>query len=79
MRLGLSEAPPVPVAFDCYLTRRQSRVAVVTYDGCFVDTSGGAMNRNTGIFKVAVPGIYQVQGTHFKGTSPKRPSCTTVL
>ncbi len=53
----------VPVAFDCYLIRRQKRATVVTYDGCFVDTTGGAMNRNSGVFTASAPGIYQLTFT----------------
>ncbi len=49
--------------FDCYRVNRLSRAAVITYDGCFVDTTDGAMNSDTGIFKVRVPGVYQITFT----------------
>lgn len=35
----------------------------VTYDGCFEDTTGGAMNILTGSFKVAKPGYYSISFT----------------
>ncbi len=58
------------VVFDCHMTQRHILPTVIKYDGCFVDTTDGAMNRNTGVFTVAVPGIYQV------GFSPKS-TCTS--
>ncbi len=60
----------VPLAFDCHLTRRHTRAGVVTYDGCFVDTTGGAINKNTGIFTVKAPGIYQVRASLCYVTKP---------
>ena len=38
-------------------------MAIVTYNGCFVDTSNGSMNIQTGIFTTAQPGIYQIAFT----------------
>lgn len=35
----------------------------MSYDGCFVDTTNGAMNPRSGIFSVADPGIYQLTFT----------------
>ena len=40
-----------------------NRASIVSYDGCFVDTTNGAMNRRSGIFSVAEPGIYQLTFT----------------
>ena len=39
------------------------RPGVVFYDGCFVDTTEGAMNWRSGIFTVAEDGIYQLSFT----------------
>ena len=49
--------------FDCYRTSRLSRAATVTYDGCHVETTNGAINPNTGIFTVRQPGIYSISFT----------------
>ena len=43
---------PIPVMFDCSRTSRLLQRSVVTYDTCLVDTTGGAMDNNTGIFTV---------------------------
>ena len=51
------------VMFDCYRTSRFSRAGVVTYHGCFVDTSAGAINIHTGVFKVREEGVYQMTFT----------------
>ncbi len=48
------------IMFDCHLTSRQTNAVVIVYDGCHVDTTNGAMNKDTGIFTVKVSGIYQV-------------------
>lgn len=37
--------------------------SVVTYNGCFVDTSNGSMNIQTGVFNTTVSGIYQISFT----------------
>ena len=37
------------------------RPGIVHYDGCFIDTTNGSMNKGTGIFTVADAGIYQVE------------------
>ena len=42
---------------------RLSKPRIVNYHGCFVDTTGGAMNINTGLFNVTVAGIYQLSFT----------------
>ena len=39
------------------------RPTIVNYDGCFVDTTSGAMNAQSGIFTVVDPGIYQLSFT----------------
>ena len=39
------------------------RPGIVRYDGCFIDTTGGAMDMGTGIFSVAESGIYQLTFT----------------
>ena len=39
------------------------RPGIVRYDGCFIDTTGGAMDMGTGIFSVAEAGIYQLTFT----------------
>ena len=39
------------------------RPTIVNYDGCFVDTTNGAMNVLSGIFSVSDPGIYQLSFT----------------
>ncbi len=57
-------SPSSLVVFDCHMTQRHILPTVIKYDGCFVDTTDGAMNRNTGVFTVAVPGIYQVGISH---------------
>ena len=51
------------VVLDCFLTQRFSRPGTVTYDDCFVDTTAGAMNTNSGVFTVAVEGVYQLSFT----------------
>eukprot|EP00095_Tigriopus_kingsejongensis_P006899 maker-scaffold126_size328755-snap-gene-0.10 protein:Tk06899 transcript:maker-scaffold126_size328755-snap-gene-0.10-mRNA-1 annotation:"AGAP001552-PA" len=53
----------VVIMFDCYRTTRLSQARVISYDGCFVDTTQGAMNSNTGIFTVKDPGVYQLSFT----------------
>jgi len=52
-----------PVMFDCYRTQRMVRAGIVNYDGCFVDTTKGAMSTRTGIFTVGVAGVYQLSFT----------------
>jgi len=47
------------VIFDCHLTRRRASPGVLTYDGCHVDITNGAMNKTSGIFTVRTEGIYQ--------------------
>ena len=37
--------------------------ASVTYDGCFVDTTDGAIDIYTGIFTVAKAGVYSISFT----------------
>ena len=39
------------------------RPGIVNYDGCFIDTTKGAMTAGTGIFTVAEAGIYQLTFT----------------
>ena len=43
----------------------------VDYHGCSVDTSDGAMDVSTGVFKVKVPGTYQLSFTGFFSTQSK--------
>ena len=35
----------------------------MTYEGCFVDNTGGAMDVSTGVFNVTVSGVYQLSFT----------------
>ena len=50
---------------NCYLSlkTRLTRTQVVTYDGCFVENTGGDMNSQSGMFNVSVAGIYQMSFT----------------
>ncbi|CAM6053923.1 unnamed protein product [Sphagnum tenellum] len=49
------------VMFDCYRVNRLTRAVVVTYDGCFVDTTAGAINVDTGFFTVREAGRLPAQ------------------
>lgn len=51
------------VMFDCYRINRLTRPVVVTYNACFIDTTDGAMNIDTGLFTVKVSGVYQISFT----------------
>lgn len=42
---------------------RLTRQTVVTYEGCFVDTTNGAIDVETGIFNVSTAGVYQITFT----------------
>lgn len=64
------------IAFDCYRTTNHDS-GVVTYNGCSVDTTGGAMDPNTGKFKAKRAGLYQV---HFTGEAyPGKGGCIKIM
>lgn len=52
-----------PVLFDCYRVTSLKRPAIVTYDGCFVDSTKGGMSAFNGIFTVVDAGVYQITFT----------------
>jgi len=52
-----------PILFDCFKVKKMNRPGIVNYDGCFIDTTKGAMTAGTGIFTVAEAGIYQLTFT----------------
>lgn len=50
-------------SFSCYRNKKVTSDGTVTYDGCHVDTTNGAMKKDTGTFTVTDPGVYRFSFT----------------
>lgn len=47
-------------SFSCYRNEKMTSDGTVIYDGCYVDTTNGAMKQDTGTFTVTDPGVYRL-------------------
>ena len=55
--------PLIKFKLKCDSIRFKKGSSFVTYDGCTVDTSNGAMDKKSGIFNTTQSGIYQISFT----------------
>merc|ERR1711862_478049 len=58
--MGPVQAPAGHIAFNCYRTSSLSGSNIVNYQGCDVDTTEGAMDKDTGKFKAKKSGLYRI-------------------